>query len=147
MIIPNLAIHMNRDVNKGVEINNQVDLMPVLDSIPEDEKTTDYFLSFLAGELSVEKSDIIDFELNTFCMEEPCFVGVNDTMISSPRIDNQSSCRALLDAIEDGNRADGINIIALFDHEEIGSNSKQGAASIMLHDMLRRILRNTPFRK
>lgn len=75
-------------------------------------------------------------------MEEPCFVGVNDTMISSPRIDNQSSCRALLDAIEDGNRADGINIIALFDHEEIGSNSKQGAASIMLHDMLRRILRN-----
>lgn len=142
MIIPNLAIHMNRDVNKGVRINNQVDLMPVLDSIPEDERTTDYFLSFLARELSVEKSDIIDFELNTFCMEEPCFVGVNDTMISSPRIDNQSSCRALLDAIEDGNRADGINIIALFDHEEIGSNSKQGAASIMLHDMLRRILRN-----
>ena len=141
-IIPNLAIHMNRDVNKGVGINNQVDLMPVLDSIPEDERTTDYFLSFLARELSVEKSDIIDFELNTFCMEEPCFVGVNDTMISSPRIDNQSSCRALLDAIEDGNRADGINIIALFDHEEIGSNSKQGAASIMLHDMLRRILRN-----
>ena len=142
LVIPNLAIHMNRDVNKGVEINNQVDLMPVLDSIPEDERTTDYFLSFLARELSVEKSDIIDFELNTFCMEEPCFVGVNDTMISSPRIDNQSSCRALLDAIEDGNRADGINIIALFDHEEIGSNSKQGAASIMLHDMLRRILRN-----
>jgi aspartyl aminopeptidase len=142
MIIPNLAIHMNRDVNKGVGINNQVDLMPVLDSIPEDERTTDYFLSFLARELSVEKGDIIDFELNTFCMEEPCFVGVNDTMISSPRIDNQSSCRALLDAIEDGNRADGINIIALFDHEEIGSSSKQGAASIMLHDMLRRILRN-----
>ena len=142
MIIPNLAIHMNRDVNKGVGINNQVDLMPVLDSITEDEMTTDYFLSFLARELSVEKSDIIDFELNTFCVEEPCFVGVNDTMISSPRIDNQSSCRALLDAIEDGNRADGINIIALFDHEEIGSNSKQGAASIMLHDMLRRILRN-----
>ena len=142
MIIPNLAIHMNRDVNKGVGINNQVDLMPVLDSITEDEMTTDYFLSFLARELSVEKSDIIDFELNTFCMEEPCFVGVNDTMISSPRIDNQSSCRALLDAIEDGNRADGINIIALFDHEEIGSSSKQGAASIMLHDMLRRILRN-----
>ena len=60
MIIPNLAIHMNRDVNKGVGINNQVDLMPVLDSIPEDERTTDYFLSFLARELSVEKSDIID---------------------------------------------------------------------------------------
>lgn len=47
---------MNRDVNKGVGINNQVDLMPVLDSIPEDEKTTDYFLGFLAGELSVERA-------------------------------------------------------------------------------------------
>ena len=76
-------------------------------------------------------------------MEEPCFVGVNEHHDFHHReIDNQSSCRALLDAIEDGNRADGINIIALFDHEEIGSNSKQGAASIMLHDMLRRILRN-----
>ena len=61
-------------------------------------------------------------------------------MISSPRIDNQSSCRALLDAIEDGNRADGINIIALFDHEEIGSNSKQGAASIMKRAYLTSVL-------
>ncbi len=141
MIVPNLAIHMNRDVNKGVEINNQIDLMPVLDSLPEEEKTTDYFLSFIAKELGVDKTDIIDFEFNTFCMDEPVFVGVNDTMISSPRIDNQSSCRALLDAIENGERESGINMIALFDHEEIGSSSKQGAASILLHDMLRRILR------
>lgn len=141
MIIPNLAIHMNRDVNKGVEINNQTDLMPILDSIPDEEKTTDYFVTFLAKEFGVEKTDIIDFELNTYCMDEPVFVGVNDTMISSPRIDNQSSCRALLDGIEESDRKNGINFIALFDHEEIGSHSKQGAASILLHDMLRRILR------
>lgn len=141
MIIPNLAIHMNRDVNKGVEINNQTDLMPILDSIPDEENTTDYFVTFLAKEFGVEKTDIIDFELNTYCMDEPVFVGVNDTMISSPRIDNQSSCRALLDGIEESDRKNGINFIALFDHEEIGSHSKQGAASILLHDMLRRILR------
>lgn len=141
MIIPNLAIHMNRDVNKGVEINNQTDLMPILDSIPDEEKTTDYFVTFLAKEFGVEKTDIIDFELNTYCMDEPVFVGVNDTMIASPRIDNQSSCRALLDGIEESDRKNGINFIALFDHEEIGSHSKQGAASILLHDMLRRILR------
>ena len=141
MIIPNLAIHMNRDVNKGVEINNQTDLMPILDSIPDEEKTTDYFVTFLAKEFGVEKTDIIDFELNTYCMDEPVFVGVNDTMISSPRIDHQSSCRALLDGIEESDRKNGINFIALFDHEEIGSHSKQGAASILLHDMLRRILR------
>ena len=141
MIIPNLAIHMNREVNKGVEINNQVDLMPILDMIPKEEKTTEYFLSFIADELGVQKEDILDFELNTFCMEEPSFVGIKDTMISSPRLDNQTSVFALLSAITKAQRSDGINLIALFDHEEIGSGSKQGAGAILLHDMLRRIVR------
>ncbi len=142
MIIPNLAIHMNRDVNKGVEINNQVDLMPVLDLIPEEQKQTDYFLSFIADELGVEKTDILDFELNTFCMEEPSYVGPKDTLISSPRLDNQTSCLALLEAVKNADRKDGLNLIALFDHEEIGSQSKQGAASILLHDMVKRIFRS-----
>lgn len=141
MIIPNLAIHMNREVNKGVEINNQVDLMPILDMIPKEEKTTEYFLSFIADELGVQKEDILDFELNTFCMEEPSFVGIKDTMISSPRLDNQTSVFALLSAITKAQRSDGINLIAFFDHEEIGSGSKQGAGAILLHDMLRRIVR------
>ena len=124
MIVPNLAIHMNRDVNKGVEINNQIDLMPVLDCIPQTGENTDrsdYFITFLAKELGVDKKDIIDFELNSFCMEEPSYVGIDDTMISAPRLDNQTSCYALLSAIENADRKDGINIIALFDHEEIGS--------------------------
>lgn len=142
MIIPNLAIHMNRDVNKGVEINNQTDLMPVVDMLPEETESTDYFLTFIAEETGVNKEDILDFELNTFCMEEPSYVGVKDTMISSPRLDNQTSVSALLSAIINGKRDNGINMIALFDHEEIGSSSKQGAASILLHDMIIRILRN-----
>lgn len=142
MIIPNLAIHMNRDVNKGVEINNQTDLMPVVDMLPEETKSTDYFLTFIAEETGVNKEDILDFELNTFCMEEPSYVGVKDTMISSPRLDNQTSVSALLSAIINGKRDNGINMIALFDHEEIGSSSKQGAASILLHDMIIRILKN-----
>lgn len=143
MIIPNLAIHMNRDVNKGVEINNQTDLMPIADLIPEETKSVDYFLSFIAEETGIDKEDILDFELNTFCMEEPMYVGVKDTLISSPRLDNQTSVSALLSAIINAERKDGINIIALFDHEEIGSSSKQGAASILLHDMIIRILANT----
>ena len=142
MIIPNLAIHMNRDVNKGVEINNQTDLMPIADLIPEETKSVDYFLSFIAEETGIDKEDILDFELNTFCMEEPAYVGVKDTLISSPRLDNQTSVSALLSAIINAERKDGINIIALFDHEEIGSSSKQGAASILLHDMIIRILAN-----
>ena len=142
MIIPNLAIHMNRDVNKGVEINNQTDLMPIADLIPEETKSVDYFLSFIAEETGIDKEDILDFELNTFCMEEPVYVGIKDTLISSPRLDNQTSVSALLSAIINADRKDGINIIALFDHEEIGSSSKQGAASILLHDMIIRILAN-----
>lgn len=142
LTIPNLAIHMNREVNKGVEINNQVDLMPILDVLPKEETSTDYFLTFLAEELAVDKEDILDFELNTYCMEEPAYVGVKDTFLSSPRLDNQTSVAALLQALMQGERVDGINLIVLFDHEEIGNTSKQGAASILLHDMTRRILRS-----
>ena len=142
MIVPNLAIHMNRDVNKGVEINNQIDLMPVVDLLLQEETTTDYFLTFLAEELSVSKGDILDFELNTYIMEDPQYVGCRDTMFSAPRLDNQTSVCALLTAIIEAERADGVNLIALFDHEEIGNTSKQGAASILLHDMVHRILKN-----
>ena len=132
LIIPNLAIHMNREVNKGVAINNQVDLMPVADMLPEEQQSTDYFLSFLAEELAVKKEDILDFELNTYCVEEPAYVGIKETLLSSPRLDNQTSVAALLAAIVEGTRTDGINLIALFDNEEIGSRSKQGADSTLL---------------
>ena len=142
LIIPNLAIHMNREVNKGVAINNQVDLMPVADMLPEEQQSTDYFLSFLAEELAVKKEDILDFELNTYCVEEPAYVGIKETLLSSPRLDNQTSVAALLAAIVEGTRTDGINLIALFDNEEIGNTSKQGAASILLHDMVKRIYRS-----
>ena len=142
LTIPNLAIHMNREVNKGVEINNQVDLMPILDCLPDEQKETKYFLSFLAKELGVEETDILDFELCAYLMEEPMYIGINDTMISAPRLDNQTSVSGLVSALIDGERAEGMNLIALFDHEEIGNTSKQGAASILLHDMTLRILKN-----
>ncbi len=142
LTIPNLAIHMNREVNKGVEINNQTDLMPILDMLSEEQKDTKYFLSFLAKELNVEEKDILDFELNTYLLEEPSYIGINDTMISAPRLDNQTSVSGLVSAIVDGIRPEGINLIALFDHEEVGSSSKQGAASILLHDLTLRILKN-----
>lgn len=67
-------------------------------------------------------------------------MGIQDSMISSPRLDNQTSVAALTLALERGQRKSGINLIALFDHEEIGSKSKQGAGSFLLRDMIRRIL-------
>ena len=142
MTIPNLAIHMNREVNKGVEINNQVDLMPILDMLSEEKKDTKYFMEFLAKELDVDMKDILDFELSVFLMEEPSYIGVEDTMISAPRLDNLTSCSALVSAMIDGDRANGINLIELSDHEEVGSSTKVGAASIMLHDLLKRIVKS-----
>ena len=141
MTIPNLAIHMNREVNKGVEINNQVDLMPILDMLSEEKKDTKYFMEFLAKELGVECKDILDFELSIFLMEEPMYIGVEETLISAPRLDNLTSCSALVSALIDGERTSGINLIELSDHEEVGSSTKQGAASILLHDMVKRIVK------
>lgn len=138
--IPNLAIHMNREVNKGVELNKQTDMLPITALIPKEEKEKDYFLTFLAEELAVAKEDILDFELTVYCKEQPEYIGLKEEFISSPRLDNMTSCAALTSAILGAERADGINLIALFDHEEIGSRSKQGAGSILLHDLLNRIL-------
>jgi len=81
LTLPNLAIHMNRDVNKGVEINNQVDLMPIVDMLPKEQQSSEYFVEFLAGELKVAKEDILDFELGTYCIEEPMYVGIEETML------------------------------------------------------------------
>ena len=139
--IPNLAIHMNREVNKGVELNKQTELLPIAGLL--EEETSAYFLEFMAEELGVAKEDILDYELTVFCDEKPQFIGLHDELISAPRLDNLNSCAALVSAIISAERTDGMNVIALFDHEEIGSRSKQGAASILLHDMLLRILKET----
>lgn len=146
LTIPNLAIHMNREVNKGVELNKQTDMLPILglaadDILSDKQRKTDYFLTVLADELSVKKEDILDFELTVFCKEEPQYIGLENDFISSPRLDNLNSCAALVSGIIDAERLEGLNMIALFDHEEIGSRSKQGAGSILLHDMLLRILK------
>lgn len=141
LTIPNLAIHMNREVNKGIELNKQVDMLPILALLSEEEKRADYFLTFLSKELDVNKEDILDFELTVYCNESPECIGLQEELISSPRLDNLTSCSALVSAIIGAERSKGMNVIALFDHEEIGSRSKQGAASILLHDMLLRILK------
>ncbi len=138
LTIPNLAIHMNREVNKGIELNKQVDMLPLLGLSAEGE--AEYFLNLLAEELQVKKEEILDFELTVYCKEKPELIGGRDEFISSPRLDNVTSCSALVSAVIEAEREDGLNLIALFDHEEIGSRSKQGAGAILLHDMLLRIL-------
>ena len=129
LTIPNLAIHMNREVNKGVELNRQNDMAP-LATIFEDEINKDnFFVKYLADVLNVEIDDILDFELYAYNMDKGEIVGMNDEMISAPRLDNITSVVACVEGIINSSRDDGINVIALYDNEEIGSRTKQGADS------------------
>lgn len=139
--IPNLAIHMNREINKGVELNRQRDMIPIAGLCGE-KTDKDRFLRFLAEYLQVRPEDILDFDLYLYSVEEPAFVGMDRELISAPHLDNTTSVQALLDGITKEKSRQGINAIALFDHEEIGSRTAQGAASMQLLNLLKKILRS-----
>jgi len=138
-IIPNLAIHFNRKVNEGIELNKQTDMLPIIGVFEESMNKDNYFLELLAKECGVAADDILDFDLYVYALEAGCYVGVNEEMISAPRLDNLTSCFALLSGISGEVRKDGINVAILFDHEEIGSRSKQGADSALLQMVLEKL--------
>ena len=137
--IPNLAIHMNREVNKGVELNRQSDTIPMIGLLNESLNRDHFFMDYLAKELGVKAEDILDFDLYVYNMEEGCMVGMEEDFISSPRLDNLTSCYALLKGIAHETRTSDVNVIALFDNEEIGSKTKQGADSNLLSFVLEKI--------
>ena len=145
LTIPNLAIHMNREVNKGVELTKQNDMIPLLGMINDELNADSYFLEFLAKELNVEKEKILDFDLYIYCCEEGSIIGMNEEFISCPRLDNLTSCFALTKAMISDQREDGINVIALYDNEEIGSLTKQGADSALLSMLLSKIYASLGF--
>lgn len=139
LTIPNLAIHMNREVNKGTEYKPQRDLLPLLGMLKEGETGDTYLKSLLAKELDVAEEDILDYDLTVYCAEKACLLGEKEEFISGPRLDNQLSCYALLQAIMETEQNSGIRMIVLYDHEEIGSRSKQGADSALTREVLERI--------
>lgn len=144
LTIPNLAIHVNREVNKGVELNKQTDTIPLIGMITEglsnlNKDKKGFFLDFLANWLEVDKEEILDYDMYVYNAEQGGMLGLNDEFISSPRLDNLTSCYALLKGIISGKRKEGINLIALYDNEEIGSRTKQGADSLLLSMILDKI--------
>lgn len=139
LTVPNLAIHMNREVNKGVEYKPQRDLLPLLGMLKEGESKEGYVRGLLAKELQVAEDAILDYDLTVYCAEEACYLGEEEAFISAPRLDNQLSCYALLRAIREGKHSAGIHMAVLFDHEEIGSRSKQGADSALTGAVIERI--------
>lgn len=130
LYLPNLAIHMSRDVNeKGAPIDNQRHLLPMLgmlnDSLNKDMKFTD----LLAAELHVDSSDILDYDLCIYPMDTPKLVGISEEFISAPRLDDITSVSALIHGLIESSNTDRVNLVCLFDNEEVGSLSKQGADS------------------
>lgn len=135
--IPNLAIHMNREVNKGVELNRQKDMLPIAGQTPEQDG---YFMKRLAGELSVKPEDILYFELSVYNCDEGTTLGMDGEFYSAPRLDNLTSVCACIDGLLAGTkRRDGIDMVVLFDHEEIGSRTNQGAGSELLPLVMEKI--------
>ncbi len=149
LTIPNLAVHYNRDVNDGVKLTKQNDMLPLLGMLNDKLNRDSYFLDMLAKEIKEKKEDILDFDLYVYNAEEPTFIGANKEMLSSPRLDNITSCLALVEGMINSDNSDnsaprnsGLNVIALFDNEEIGSETKQGADSELLRVILRKIYRS-----
>ena len=137
LTIPNLAIHMNKEMNMGVELNKQKDMLPLAAMVTEELEKDNFFLNFLAEQIGVKAEDILDFDLTVYVAEKGTITGLKEEFVSSPRIDNQTSVVSCLYGILNaGVPETGINFIACFDNEEIGSSTKQGADSVLLNMVL-----------
>lgn len=138
-IIPNLAIHMNRSVNDGYKFNKQKDTLPLVGLINETLEKDNFLLNEISKILNVEKEDILDFDLYLYEYEKGSIIGPNEEFISSSRLDNLSMAHASLHGLMDSKGKKGINVVSIFDNEEVGSSTKQGADSNMLLNILERI--------
>lgn len=138
-IIPNIAIHMNRSINDGYKFNKQKDTLPLVGLIDDTLEKDDFLLNEISRELNVDKKEILDFDLYLYEYEKGNIIGPSEEFISSSRLDNLSMAHASLHGLIDSKGKNGINIASIFDNEEVGSSTKQGADSNMLPNLLERI--------
>ena len=145
-VIPNVAIHMNREMNRGVEYNPQVDMLPLFaDAAFDVSETADgrpekIALQKLAAEAAgVDKDAVLGEDLFLYTRQEGRFLGANGEFVLSPRLDDLQSAFALTKAFTESVPTEYINICAVFDNEEVGSGTRQGADSTFLADVLDRI--------
>lgn len=138
--LPNLAIHMNREVNdKGLKFNKQTELPLLFGECKEGADADAQFIAYLADKLKVKSGDIINFELNVFDTQKGSIWGAHQEFIADSQLDNLASCHAALTAICDTSNPQTTSICALFDHEEVGSESATGANGSFLANIINRI--------
>lgn len=131
-IIPSVCIHFNREANKGKELNPQIDLLPLVGS-----KNAD-FKDYLSKKLKVNKSNILSFDLYLYPQEKAINWGLDKEFFSSFHIDNAECAYTSLNGFINTFNDNNINVYASFDNEEVGSLTRQGAASNFLDVVLKR---------
>ena len=144
LLIPNVAIHMNRDVNNGMKYNNQVDMLPLFSA--GECKGSDYY-ELIANELGTTRENIYGCDLFLVNRMQPSIWGAKEEFISSPKLDDLQCAFTSLKAMMAGKNDKAVNVFACFDNEEVGSGTKQGACSTFLHDVLNRINDNLGYAK
>ena len=137
-MIPSVAIHMNREVNDKASYNKQVDMLPLLGGAAEEG----VLKKLVAAELQVAEDQILGSDLFLCIREKAAVWGCNEEFISSGRLDDQQCVFGILKGFLNAHCAQSINVAAFFDNEEVGSGTKQGAASTFLYDVLHRIAQN-----
>ncbi|MDQ0149497.1 M18 family aminopeptidase [Eubacterium multiforme] len=139
LIIPSLAIHMNRTVNEGYAFNKQKDTLPLVGFVNEKLEEEGYLISLLTKELGVNKEDILDFDLFLYEYEKGCVMGINEEFISAGKLDDQWMVFAGVKALMNSTDIDSTKVMICIDNEEIGSLTAQGAQSNFIRRTLERI--------
>lgn len=144
--ISNLAIHFNRQVNDGVALSKQKDVLPLLGQITNQLEAGNLLMNVILEELNSTiadcqfcAKDVLDFDLYLADATPACTFGVHNEFISSGRLDDLSMCYAGLEALIASDTTDTTQVLAIFDNEETGSQTKQGAGSPFLAYILKRI--------
>lgn len=141
LTIPHLAIHYNRSVNDGNPLSRQKDMLPILARLDESVSHRDFVIRLVAAEVGVAPEDILDCDLLLYDTTPACRVGADGEFVTSGRIDDLEMVHAGLTALVEtaGKPVAATRVLAVFDNEETGSATKQGAGSPLLYNILRRI--------
>ena len=135
VMIPNLAIHMNRDANSGIAYSIQTDMLPIIG----DETDKGNFRALIAENAGVDASSILSTDLFLYSRTAPSVWGADNQYFSSARLDDLQCAYSSVAAFVESKNSRSLNVCCIFDNEEVGSRTKQGADSTFLEDVLERI--------
>lgn len=140
--ISNLAIHFNRQVNDGVKLSKQKDMLPLLGIVQNELEKGNMLMNLICAEVKCKPKEVLDFDLYLYDATPACTFGVHNEFLSGGRLDDLSMVHAGLQALlQAGDKVpETTQVLAIFDNEETGSQTKQGAGSPFLASILQRIV-------